>query len=244
VTTVAIHQPNFMPWMGIFHRIAMVDRFVIFDHVQAMGGRSWLSRNRVLIQGTAHWLTLPVLKAGRLGQTVNEVEIDYQRDIVRRHLRTLELSYVKCPHGPTFLDMATQLYGAGFRYISEFNTAFIKEVCRHLGLDVEFVHSTALVADNPDLLGLNSNDLVLQISKAAGASKYISGDGCTDFIKPDAFAEDGIKFQFQDFTPPEYRQRGAESFVSHLSVFDALCNIGAAEVRRLILPPSAEQTCS
>jgi hypothetical protein len=240
VAKVAIHQPNFMPWMGLFHRLARVDRFVIFDHVQAMGGRSWLSRNRVLIQGSAHWLTLPVHKAGRLGQAVNEVEIDYQRDIVRKHLRTLELAYVKCPHGPVFLEMATTLYQAGHRYISEFNTAFIQEVCRRLGFNVEFVYSSALVTKDAGLVGLAGNDLVLQVCHAAGASEYISGDGCTDFIKPQTFEASGVKFAFQNFKPPAYTQRGATDHVSHLSIFDALCNIGAEEMRRLIEVPASD----
>lgn len=241
MTKVAIHQPNFLPWMGLFHRLAMVDRFVVFDHVQAMGGRSWLSRNRILIQGAPRWLTLPVLKAGRLGQAVTEVEIDYQRDIVRKHLRTLELSYIKCPHGPQFLAMAERIYNAGHRYISEFNTAFIKDVSEVLGLKVDFVSSTTIVADNPEVLTLAGNDLVLAICRAAGGEQYFSGEGCTDFIHPAAFERNQIEFYFQKFVPPAYPQRGVGAFASHLSVFDALCNIGADGVRKLIEVPSYER---
>jgi len=85
---VAVHQPNFLPWLGFFHRLALVDRFVVFDHVQAMGGRTWLSRNRLLIGGQPRWLSLPVKKSGRLGQAVSEVEVSYQGDFAPKHLRT------------------------------------------------------------------------------------------------------------------------------------------------------------
>ena len=48
---LAIHQPNFFPWVGLFHKIACVDSFMFFDHVQAPNGKSWLSRNRILLNG-------------------------------------------------------------------------------------------------------------------------------------------------------------------------------------------------
>ncbi len=220
--------------MGLFHRIGMVDRFVIFDHVQAMGGRSWLSRNRILVQGAPWWLTLPVHKAGRMGQIVNQVEIDYQNDVVRKHLRTLDMSYGKCPHGAPYIALVERLYKSDFRYISAFNTAFIKEICRVLAIKCDFVSSTDLVTLNPDLAGMSGNELVLEICRAAGGTHYVSGDGCTDFIRPAEFEAAEINFKFQQFLHPAYRQRGAAHFVSHLSVLDALCNVGEDEVHHIV----------
>ena len=31
---VAIHQPNFVPWLGYFDRMIRADMFVLLDHVQ------------------------------------------------------------------------------------------------------------------------------------------------------------------------------------------------------------------
>lgn len=246
----AIHQPNFMPWLGFFHRLGTVERYIVFDHVQAMGGRSWLSRNRILVGGAAHWLTLPVHKSGRFGQAIREVEIDHRGDIVRKHLRTLELSYKKAPHAAPVLSMLHDLYKAEHRFISDFNCAFIRGVCHLLELDVEFVSSSDLIRNNPELAAASGNDLVLQICLAAGVTSYVSGEGCLDFIQPDAFERQGIAFHFQNFEHPTYRQQGAKDFVSHLSIVDALSNVGAAGVRELIghanlrrpSPPEAERS--
>lgn len=235
---VAIHQPNFMPWLGFFHRLAMVDRFVVFDHVQAMGGRTWLSRNRLLIAGEGRWFSLPVKKAGRLGQAVKEVEVGYEGDIARKHLRTIEVSYGRCAHAEPFIAMMNELYQARYRYIAELNTAFIRAVCRHLGVTTEFIWSTDVVAKDPAIANLGGNELVLAVCRAAGATDYVSGDGCLDFIRPEAFEAAGIAFYFQKFVHPTYRQHGAREFVSHLSVFDALCNLGAAATRELIAIPA------
>ena len=72
---VAVHQPNFMPWLGIFHKAAMADTFVVLDHVQAMGGSSWMTRNRILVRGEPRWLTMPVERSGTGLPAVNEVRV-------------------------------------------------------------------------------------------------------------------------------------------------------------------------
>lgn len=223
-----------MPWLGFFHRLSMVERYVVFDHVQAMGGRSWLSRNRILVGGRPHWLTLPVHKSGRFGQTIRDVEIDYTGDIVRKHLRTLELSYKKAPYAAPVLDMLYDLYKAEHRFIADFNCTFIRGVCRLLDLHVDLVSSSDLVRSNPALASASGNDLVLDLCLAAGVVSYVSGEGCLDFIRPDTFEQNGIAFYFQNFEHPVYQQQGSRDFVSHLSIIDALSNTGPAGVRDLI----------
>ncbi len=237
----AVHQPNFLPWLGFFHRLALVDRFVVFDHVQAMGGRTWLSRNRLLIAGQPRWLSLPVKKSGRLGQAVREVEVSYEGDFARKHLRTLDLSYGRCPHAGPFIALMHALYAARYRCVAELNIAFIQAICSHLGAMPEFVWSSDLIANDPAIATLKGNELVLAVCHAAGATSYISGDGCRDFIRPEAFEAADIAFYFQKFVHPVYRQHGPKAFVSHLSAFDALCNLGATATRELITGPGLER---
>src|SRR5438477_6310656 len=93
---LAIHQPNFFPWIGLFHKISCVDRFMFFDHVQAPQGKSWLSRNKILIDGEARWLTIPIKRNS--GQRISEVAINYSENFERKHLGTLRQAYGKSPH--------------------------------------------------------------------------------------------------------------------------------------------------
>lgn len=241
---VAIHQPNFMPWMGLFQRLYLVDRFVVFDHVQAMGGRSWLSRNRLLVAGREMWLTVPVRKTGRLGQRVIEVQINYQPDFVRKHLRTIEVNYRKAPYFEPVFAKVSALFERRHELIAEFNMEFIRWVCDCLELPVEFVHSRDLLRERPELDRLKGNDLVLQLCRAVDADSYVSGTGCLDFIEPQAFENRGIEFFFQKFEHPVYRQTGSRSFVSHLSILDALFNVGPEETRAMIAQPAMERAVS
>ena len=230
---VAIHQPNFMPWLGIFHRAATVDRFVFFDHVQALRGKSWLSRNRILVQGEARWLTMPVHKSGAGLPKVGEVRIQWDNPSVAKQLRTLEAEYGRHPHFDEIYACVAELYDARPPLIADLNKAFFARVVSRLGLAVELVSSSELAARDPQLLGLAGNELVVATCRSAGADEYVSGAGF-DSIEPATFEAAGIAFGFQRFTHPEYPQAGTSSFVSHLSVLDALFNVGFDGVRKLV----------
>ena len=61
---VAILQSNYIPWKGYFDIIAAVDEFYLFDDVQ-FTRRDWRNRNKIILDGKVHWLTIPVVKIGR-----------------------------------------------------------------------------------------------------------------------------------------------------------------------------------
>jgi hypothetical protein len=237
---VAIHQPNFMPWLGAFHKAAMADRFVVFDHVQAMGGPSWFTRNRILVQGDAHWFTIPIRRSGQGLPAINEVQIQWENRLVTKQLRTLEASYGRHPHFAAVFGLITELYDSRPELLAELNATFFARVLGELRLDVDLVWSSDLVRRDPSLGELSGSTLVLETCRAAGGDAYISGEGSLEYIDPPEFERAGVSFWFQRYAHPEYPQLGAPAFVSHLSVIDALFNLGFAGVRGLVEHESRE----
>jgi hypothetical protein len=118
--------------------------------------------------------------------------------------------------------------------VAEFNLAVILEFRRRLGVDSELVRSSDLLATFPRLGDLRASELLIAICQAVGGEQYLCGEGSLGYIDPPAFESAGIEFWFQRFAHPAYPQRGAQAFVSHLSVLDALFNVGFAGVRGLI----------
>jgi hypothetical protein len=63
--SVVIHQPDFLPWLGYFHRLLKADLFIALDQVQFVTGtsRSWTHRDMIKSPQGAKWLSLRVQKA-------------------------------------------------------------------------------------------------------------------------------------------------------------------------------------
>lgn len=223
---IAIHQPDFFPWLGFFHKAAMVDEFFFLDHVGAPRGRHWTNRNKILLNGQPAWLTLPIRKSGRSGQLYRDIEINYQGNFARKHLGTLRQAYAQARFFDEVYPWIEVLYAAGHRHLVDFNTCFIEEAMKKAGLDFKTCSTTSLMREHPRLKELSGNDLVLEICQCTDATGFLSGTGCLDFIKPESFEQEGISFTFQEFKHPGYYQ-GDSEFVPCLSALDALFHLGS-----------------
>ena len=72
MTTVAIHQPHYLPWLGYLAKWAAADVFVFLDTVQ-YSKNGWQNRNRIKTATGPQWLTVPV--HAKLGMGIDEVAV-------------------------------------------------------------------------------------------------------------------------------------------------------------------------
>ncbi len=69
MSVIAIHQPNFFPWLGYFDKIARCETFILLDHVQIQKtGGTWSNRVKLLWAGKARWGTAPVKHMFHVGR--------------------------------------------------------------------------------------------------------------------------------------------------------------------------------
>jgi hypothetical protein len=224
----AIHQPNFLPWMGYFSKIATVDTFIFFDSVSMSNGKTWTSRCQILVNGKAHWLTLPVLKSGRGGQRICEVELLGFTKNWQKTLKTLRHAYRKAVHFDAIFTFLENFEKEDFRFLADFNCYFIESVSHELGLKTQFLRSSS----KPKLMQSSDlkTDYIIQTCQAFDVKNYLSGrGGSLLFLEKEKFEEAGINIDFQDFTPKNYPQLNTSEFVSGLSIIDVLMNCGWQE---------------
>ena len=86
---VAVHQPNYAPWLGYFYKMAHCDIFVFLDAAQYSRG-SYTNRVRIGRIGKAVWLTQPINRD--FGATICDTRFS-EDDWPNRHLDTLRGSY-------------------------------------------------------------------------------------------------------------------------------------------------------
>lgn len=215
----AIMQPTYMPWAGYFNLIGQVDIFVFLDDVQ-YEKRSWQSRNRILIQGQAHWISVPVRYAGR-SQTINLKQVDDEQKWRDKHYKMLSFAYAKHPYAGEMLDITRVILDPAMSCLADINIKLIQEFASHLGLPAKFIRASQLSA------GGKRSEHLMRICQILGCDEYLSPRGSAEYLEEDGvFSNSPVRLLFQEYIPSPYPQLGTESFISHLSIIDVLANLG------------------
>ncbi len=227
---VAAHQPNFLPWLGFFDKLARADVLVLLDDVQfpRSGAGVWTNRVGVLVQGERRWLTVPIERAGRGRQRVRDVRIDDVQPWRRKLLRTLEQSYAKAPAFDEAFPFVQALVETEAQLLAEFNELTLRAIARELGLDGHRIRRSSEVE-----AGGQGTELLISLTRELGGSTYLSGDGAGGYQEDDRFTAAGVELRFQRYEHPVYPQRSPE-FVPGLSVIDALLHCGFEGTRALL----------
>ncbi|MDA0665048.1 MAG: WbqC family protein [Proteobacteria bacterium] len=225
---VAIHQPNYAPWLGFFAKIARAGIFVFLDDVQ-FTKNGYTNRVQVSNNGQPHWLTLPV--SVHLGDNIDAVR-PAQADWPERHCAALQNFYRSAPafkaEWPEIRKIYESLPGGN---LADINIHLVIELARILGLPVQFARSSEL-----DTAGSRGDErLVRIVNVLAPGGTYLSGEGGRNYQTDGTFADKGIRLDYLNFKQPEYAQRGTE-FLRGLSVLDAIFELGRIEATRLITP--------
>ncbi|URI06325.1 WbqC family protein [Aquincola tertiaricarbonis] len=225
----AIMQPTYLPWSGYFHLMTQVDVFVLLDDVQFQR-RSWHTRNRILLQGREHMLTVPVAAAHQRDR-LHQVQTVAEEPWRARHWATLSAAYAKAPHGRALLDLLQPLYQAPLadRGLTAWNESLIRTLAQALGIDTPLVRATTLGC------GGQRSEHLLNLCLALGCDSYLSPRGSREYLEEDEFeANAQVALDFQQFDPKPYAQLRAESFVSHLSVIDVIAQQGVSFAARYV----------
>lgn len=228
------HQPEYLPYLGFFYKMAKADEFVLVDHVQYLE-KSFQNSNRVRtgpgLDGFT-WLTVPVITKGKRFQKINEVEIDNSTDWGDKHWKTIYFNYKKTPYFDKYEDFFKNLYSKKWEKLSDLTETVIYYLKDELGIKTPIVKSSDYDFQQ------KKDDLLIEMCQVLGASAYLSGKmvrNYTDegkvkkedkpYVDEEKFKKNNLKHVFSDFEHPDYEQR-FKPFVKNLSVIDLLFNYG------------------
>ena len=216
--TVAVLQSNYLPWKGYFDIIHDVDLFIFYDDVQYTKN-DWRNRNKIKVPGGTAWITVPVGQA--LDRRICDVEL-IDAHWQQKHWKTWRQYYGAAPCFDRCEDFLRQIYvERRWRSLSELNQHLIVSIAR------DFLGVTTQFADSRDFrLTGRRLDRLLELLRAAGATRYVSGPAAADYIDAERFAAAGIELTFKSYEGyPEYPQR-FPPFDHFVSIVDLLCNVG------------------
>lgn len=213
---VAIHQPDYIPYLGLFYKMWQVEKFVYLDDCQ-FSNVNWHHWNRIKTPQGECRLKIPVEQ--HLGDLINHVRTKDELGWKDKHLKTLEMNYGKTKYFGEFFKDFKELLLPTYKSIADMNIAINTFIARKFGFNVEFSKSSDMN------ITTFREERVLDICNKLGATTYISGNGARAYEEEEHFTARGLKLVYTDYETIEYPQAWGE-FVPNLSVVDFICNCG------------------
>lgn len=220
------HQPVYLPWLGLFHKIALADTFVFMDEVQYLT-QDWNNRNKIKTPHGWMYLTVPVSLKHSESLLIRDIVINNtvkeqnpKEHWQYKHWKSIEHSYRKTPFFEKYADFFFHIYNErDWDKLSDLNEAILKYILNELNINVEFIKMS-----ESNFCG-HKSDLILDMCKKLGADINVFGMYGKDYVVAEDFEREGIKIYFQNYNHPVYPQRFGD-FLPYMSVIDLMFNCG------------------
>lgn len=228
--TVAIHQPNFFPWLGFFNKIFVSDIFVYLNHVENNPRSSiYTKRVKIIVNNREHWLTCSLKnETGKVFIPINQMRIDNPERLKDKQLKTLELNYKKSPFFSEVFTIIEAFYNHKSDLIAERNIFVVNTICDKLNITTR-----KILSDSLDI-HTSSTQLLVDIIKTLNGNCYVPGGGADGYQQDELFIKNGISLMPQNFKHPVHSQFNSQQFIAGLSITDALMNTGFEGTESLI----------
>ncbi|HET7776715.1 MAG TPA: WbqC family protein, partial [Azospira sp.] len=170
---VAVHQPNFLPWLGYLDRMIRADLFILLDHVQ-FERRNYQNRTRIRLDGRDHWLTVPVQQHSR-HERILDKRID--NPLPGEHCwasdlgRTLRHAYRNSPHLERYAPPLRAILDSRPEFLLDLDMAMLDFLREAFAIRTPMIRSSQLE------VGGAKSELILNLCRAVGADTYLAGMG-------------------------------------------------------------------
>jgi WbqC-like protein family len=215
---VTMHQPNYLPWIGLFSKIQKADCFIISDTYQCA---DITRRNKIRTNNGSGYLTIPI---GRkfYKSRICDTLLPHENKWRELHWQQICHNYARAPYFQDYGDFFKTLFQKDFKYLWQINTEIILFLLECFKIDVEIVKTTDLNLSST----LVGTDLILSEVRSVGGMTYLSGPSGSDYLDLGKFYNSNLDLKFFRFEHPFYKQR-YPGFVPNLSAIDLLFNMGS-----------------
>ncbi len=225
---VAVHQPNFMPYLGFFDKMAKVDIWVNYDDAKFVP-RDFHHRNRIGTPDGPFWLTVPINKPPHFSpEPIRRISIKKAKikslEWQDYFIEQIRNSYKKAPFFNTYFPKLKELLETPEERLLDLNIKIINFLRECFGIKNKITFSSSLAEKNN--IESRSTQKIIDLCKIVGADTYISGEGGRNYLDEELTKKAGINLEYQTFNHPIYRQIKNRPFQKNLSAIDYLFNCG------------------
>ncbi len=213
---LGIMQPYFLPYIGYFQLINVVDKFVVYDNIKYTK-KGWINRNRILVNGRDEYITLPLTSSSDSFYINQRRLADTFSTDKRKILNKVRENYRNAVCFSIVYTILEEILEFQNNNLFDFVFNSVKIVCNYLDISTEFIVSSTLPIDH----ALKAEDKVITICKQQGAAMYINPIGGMELYSKERFQSNDVDLKFLQSNPKDYPQLGS-GFVSNLSILDVM----------------------
>lgn len=213
---VGIHQPDYIPWLGLFYKMYLSDVFIHLDDVQYS---NTAAHNFNVVKTAQGELRLKFPVEYHHGDLITDVRPKYELNWREKHLRTLEMNYSKAKYFKDTFPELKDVFMVDYPNVAELNIAINEYIAHRFGISPKFIKSSDFSLDT------KREEKVIDLCVAVGGTRYISGNGARVYQDPAHFAERDVELTYLDYKPIEYPQVWKD-FLPCMSVLDYIFNCG------------------
>lgn len=213
---LAIMQPYFFPYIGYFQLMNAADEFVLYDNIE-FTRRGWIQRNRILVNGSASYISIPLKK----GSDFLDIRDRYLADDCIRErkkiLNRIKEAYRKAPQFAFVYPMLEKSVNYEESNLFQFLLHSLSLVREYLEIRTPLIISSTIPIDR----SFKAESRVLAICNARGASTYINPIGGIALYNEVSFQRADIQLTFLETNDIRYMQYNG-NFVPDLSIIDVM----------------------
>jgi len=193
---IGIHQPNFLPWMGYFYKMAQSDVFVFLDHIE-FTKKSYTKRIKIHKPNELEeeqYITIPLKKHSDQA-AINTLQIVDGDKWQKKISAQIYQAYHKAPYYYQIEPLVETFFNSRLETnsFSEFNIEIIKYVAGLLQIKPKWISSSDLD------IAYSEKGVNLDIISSLKGKTYISGMGAKKYQDENLFIDRGIQLQYSDY---------------------------------------------
>ena len=213
---VSIHQPDYIPYLGLFYKMYNSDVFIHLDDAQ-FSNEAAHNFNKIKTPQGILRLKFPVEK--KFGDPINIVRPKDELKWKEKHLKTIEMNYLKAKYFKELFPELKDVYMAHYDNVADLNIAINTFIAGKFGIKPRFYRSSDM--------NINTvrEERVIDLCVAVGGTRYISGSGARVYQEDEHFNSRGVELTYSDYKPVSYPQLWGD-FIENMSVLDYIFNCG------------------
>ena len=188
MSTIAIHQAHFLPWLPYFALLHKVEVFVVLDDVKYKP-RYYVNRTKIVNKNTREleWVTIPTI--GTQSTITKDVLIERDK-FFSKALNKVTHNYRRCRFFNYWYEIECILSDRNITHLLHLNVQLLKHLLGLLGLSAPEIKFSSNLLDVKPECRTHRYEL---ICKATGCNKILSGIGMAKNVHDiDKLNEQGI----------------------------------------------------